>query len=302
MSRFLWSHWLASWPALIIYAAVAGVHLAGLRRLLSGGDPADPAASRRATIREAAVFQGGLLLALLVIVSPLGYWSGIYLWVRALGDLTLAFVAPGLIVLGAPWPALARGLGRPAPGASDAPGPRPWWLRWPVATVVAFNVIWLGGHLTVAFDRVPVSRLAAGAEYVLYLGGGILFWLQLIGSRPGGAADRHRGRGHRPGHGADLRRERGLPGLRQPMASRDDRPRRSAAVRRDPVDGHPAPRDRRRGRRAQPVAQRRGFSRALGRLRPSAGPARPGRTSSGLAVPSQIPMTVISPRQRIRSR
>jgi cytochrome c oxidase assembly factor CtaG len=184
MSRFLWSHWLASWPALIIYAAVAGVHLAGLRRLLSGGDPADPAASRRATIREAAVFQGGLLLALLVIVSPLGYWSGIYLWVRALGDLTLAFVAPGLIVLGAPWPALARGLGRPAPGASDAPGPRPWWLRWPVATVVAFNVIWLGGHLTVAFDRVPVSRLAAGAEYVLYLGGGILFWLQLIGSRP----------------------------------------------------------------------------------------------------------------------
>ena len=112
-------------------------------------------------IREAAVFQGGLLLALLAVVSPLGYWSGIYIWVRALQDLTLAFVAPGLIVLGAPWSALARCLGRPAPGASDATGPRPWWLRWPVATVVAFNVIWLGGHLTVAFDRVPVSRAAA---------------------------------------------------------------------------------------------------------------------------------------------
>jgi len=180
MSRFLWSHWSASWPVLVLYAAVAGAHLFGLRRLLSGGDPA----GRRATIREAAVFQGGLLLALLAIVSPLGYWSGIYLWVRALGDLTLAFVAPGLIVLGAPWPALARGLSRPAPRASDAPGPRPWWLRWPVATVVAFNVIWLVGHLTVAFDRVPVSRAAAAAEYVLYLGGGILFWLQLIGSRP----------------------------------------------------------------------------------------------------------------------
>jgi cytochrome c oxidase assembly factor CtaG len=184
MSRFLWSHWSASWPVLVIYAAVAGAHLAGLRRLLSGGDLADPPAGRRATIREAAVFQGGLLLALLVIVSPLGYWSGIYLWVRALDDLTLAFMAPGLIVLGAPWPALARCLGRPAPGAADAPGPRPWWLRWPVATVVAFNVIWLGGHLTLAFDRVPVSRAAAAAEYVLYLGGGILFWLQLIGSRP----------------------------------------------------------------------------------------------------------------------
>src|SRR5580704_17372725 len=95
MSRFLWSHWSASWPALIIYAAVAGAHLAGLRRLLSGGDPADPPAGRRATIREAAVFQGGLLLALLVIVSPLGYWSRIYIWVRALDDLTLAFMVPG---------------------------------------------------------------------------------------------------------------------------------------------------------------------------------------------------------------
>ena len=177
--RFVLGHWSASWPVLVIYAAVAGAHLAGLRRLLSDGD----AAGRRATIREAAVFQGGLLLALLVVVSPLGYWSGIYMWVRALNDLTLAFVAPGLIVLGAPWSALARGLGR-APGASDATGPRPWWLRWPVVTVVAFNVIWLGGHLTLAFDRVPVSRAAAVAEYVLYLGGGILFWLQLIGSRP----------------------------------------------------------------------------------------------------------------------
>jgi cytochrome c oxidase assembly factor CtaG len=180
MSRFLWSHWSANWPVLVLYAAVACAHLVGLRRLLSGGDQA----GRRAMIREAAVFQGGLLLALLIVVSPLGYWSGIYMWVRALADITLAFVASGLIVLGAPWSALARCLGRPAPGASDAAGPRPWWLRWPVATVVAFNVIWLGGHLTVAFDRVPVSRAAAVAEYVLYLGGGILFWLQLIGSRP----------------------------------------------------------------------------------------------------------------------
>jgi cytochrome c oxidase assembly factor CtaG len=185
--RFVLGHWSANWPVLVIYAAVAGAHLTGLRRLMSDGDPADPAdppAGRRAMIREAAVFQAGLLLALLVIVSPLGYWSRIYMWVRALDDLTLAFVAPGLIVLGAPWSALARCLGRPAPGASDATGRRRWWLRWPVAAVVVFNVIWLGGHLTVVFDRVPVNSAAAAAEYVLYLGGGILFWLQLIGSRP----------------------------------------------------------------------------------------------------------------------
>ena len=72
MSRFLWSHWSASWPVLIIYAAVAGVHLAGMLRLLSRRPPA----GRRAVIREAVVFQGGLLVAAAAIVSPLGYWSG----------------------------------------------------------------------------------------------------------------------------------------------------------------------------------------------------------------------------------
>ena len=185
MSRFLSSHWSASWPVLIVYAAVAGVHLAGLRRLLSADKSADSAAAdRRATIREAAVFQGGLLLALLAIVSPIGYWSGVYIWVRALQGLTLAFVAPGLIVLGAPGPALARGLGRPVPRGTDPAGPPPWWLRWPVATVLAFNVIWVAWHLTALFDRVPSSRVATVAEHLLYLGAGTLFWLQLIGSWP----------------------------------------------------------------------------------------------------------------------
>ena len=175
------AHWSAVWPVIAIYAVVAGAHLAGTLR----GGP-DGTASRPAPMREAVVFQAGLLLAMLAIVSPLRYWSGIYIWVRAIQDLVLAVVAPGLIVLGAPWPALARCLGRRQPGR-EAPGDataRPWWLRWPVATAVAFNVIWLGWHVPALFDRVPVSAAAAAAEYVLYFGAGILFWLQVIGSRP----------------------------------------------------------------------------------------------------------------------
>jgi putative membrane protein len=176
------AHWSAAWPAAVIYLAVAGAHLAGTLR---GGLHA----GRRAVIGEAALFQGGLLLALLAIVSPLRYWSGIYIWVRAIQDLVLAIVAPGLIVVGAPWPALARSVGRRQIGQhtphGPAAGPRqPWWLRWPLATVVAFNVIWLGWHLPALFDKVPASAAAAALEYVLYLGAGILFWLQLIGSRP----------------------------------------------------------------------------------------------------------------------
>jgi putative membrane protein len=178
------AHWSAVWPAAAIYLAVAGAHLAGTLRGGLGG-----AAGRRAVIGEVALFQGGLLLALLAIVSPLRYWSGIYIWVRAVQDLVLAIVAPGLIVVGAPWPALARFVGRRQIGQQVLDGPaagqrRPWWLRWPLATVVAFNVIWLGWHLPALFDTVPASAAAAALEYVLYLGAGILFWLQLIGSRP----------------------------------------------------------------------------------------------------------------------
>jgi putative membrane protein len=165
------SHWSVNWPALIVYAVLAGAHLTGLGRLLAGGGaPAD----RRTMTREAALFQGGILLALLAVVSPLGYQAGVFIWVRAVQDLVLAVVAPGLIVLGAPWPAFgARQTSRPG-----------WWLRWPLATVAAFNVIWVAWHLPALYDRLPSSPGAQAADYVLYLAAGTLFWLQLIGSRP----------------------------------------------------------------------------------------------------------------------
>lgn len=169
------SHWSASWPALIVYAVLAGAHAAGVLRLRARGDWAG-----RPQWREAALFQGGLLLALLAIVSPLGHESGVFIWVRAVQDLILAIVAPGMIVLGAPWPAF---------GAREASGPR-WWLRWPAAAVVAFNVVWVAWHLPALFDRVPAGGAVAAAEYVLYLGAGTMFWLQVIGSRPWSPAAR----------------------------------------------------------------------------------------------------------------
>jgi cytochrome c oxidase assembly factor CtaG len=184
----LLAHWSAVWPVIAIYLVVAGAHLAGTLR--GGPDAAASPAGRSAVTREAALFQAGLLLALLAIVSPLRHWSGIYIWVRAVQDLVLAVVAPGLVVVGAPWPALARclGLRQPGPRESAACAPArsrtPWWQRWPVITVVAFNVIWLGWHVPVLFDRAVASPAAAAVEYAVYLGAGILFWLQLVGSRP----------------------------------------------------------------------------------------------------------------------
>ena len=132
---------LAHWSASLAGAGPstwrsAGAHLAGTAP--AAGLAAQ--AGRRAVISEAALFQAGLLLALLAIVSPLRYWSGIYIWVRALQDLVLAVVAPGLIVVGAPWPALARSVaGRRSasrcwtarqPGSGRPGGCGGRWPRW----------------------------------------------------------------------------------------------------------------------------------------------------------------------------
>ena len=76
---------------------------------------------------------------------------------RALQFILLAVVAPGLMVLGAPWRPLrrafrpgARGAGDPvtAPVPSpDRDGRRPWLVRYPVVAVAVVNAVWIGWQL-----------------------------------------------------------------------------------------------------------------------------------------------------------
>jgi len=177
-------HWSASWPALIAYVLAAGWHLAGLRRLLavnSTGPNRAGTPGGRQLRREAALCQLGLLLVLLALVSPVGYFASLYIWVRALQMLLVGVAGPGLIVLGAPWTALRLALGKPAP-ASDHH--QPWLMSRPVLAVVAANVLWIGWQIPVLFDAARADSAAALAEHVSYLAAGLLFWLQMISSRP----------------------------------------------------------------------------------------------------------------------
>jgi putative membrane protein len=193
------SHWSANVAVLAGCLAVAAVHLAGLRGLRAdahrGGAPLP-----RGLAREAAAFYGGMLAVLLALVSPLAYWSGTFIWVRALQDILLGVVAPSLIVLGAPWLVLRRGLGRAAGRRTEpvvaeaeqavaaAAGPPPWAqprLRsWPVAVTVLFNVVWCGWYLPALYDAGLHYPVVLAAQAISYLVVGVLFWLQLIGSRP----------------------------------------------------------------------------------------------------------------------
>ena len=181
--------WSASWPALGCYGVVAAAHLAGLARL-PGRAPS--------RAREAVAFQSGLLLALLTLVSPAGYWADRFLWIRALQFILLAVVATGLMVLGAPWRPLrrafrpgARGAGDPvtAPVPSpDRDGRRPWLVRYPVVAVAVVIAVWIGWQLPALAGAARANAAVAFAYHGTVVAAGLLFWLQLIGSRPVGPA------------------------------------------------------------------------------------------------------------------
>jgi cytochrome c oxidase assembly factor CtaG len=193
----VFEHWSASWPALGCYLVIAAVHLFGLWRLLAG---ADRGPRFRELTYQAIVFQAGLLLALLALVSPVGYLSDVYIWVRGLQFLLLALTAPGLIVLGAPWLALRaafrRPPGSPRAGEPGQPGTRlvplegklparpPWLLARPILAVVIVNLVWLAWQLPRPFDSARGSSLIASAEHATIMLAGVVLWLQLIGSAP----------------------------------------------------------------------------------------------------------------------
>ena len=183
------SHWSANAAVLAVVAVVVAVHARGLR-----GVAADARRTGEGTPRglgwEAAAFYGGLLAVVLALLSPLAYWSHLYIWVRSLQDILLANVATVFLVLGAPWLVLRRGLefrrSRPDrrrdAGASERPAASR--ARLAVGTVVAFNVVWCGWHLPPLYDGALRYPAVDAAEVVSYLGLGVAFWLVLIGSRP----------------------------------------------------------------------------------------------------------------------
>lgn len=172
--------------------------------------------------RDAVLVQGGLLVALLTLVTPLSYWSQVFIWVRATQDILLAFIAPALIAVGRPWLVMHRpGSAAPSPAersdlaerpdlaersdlaepsdpafegneeailAGDIPEPEQIWPRafWPLAAVVLFNLAWLSWHVPAAFDLVQRNSAVRAAEHACYFGVGTWFWLEVAGPRASG--------------------------------------------------------------------------------------------------------------------
>lgn len=197
---FLISHWAAPPGVLVPVLLTAAVHARGLRRTTAGHSsagrrsPGPPSARRRQRGREALLFYSGLATVLLALVSPIDYWSGVDFWPHMLQHLILIFIAAPLIVLGAPWLPMLRGLPArprrkllrlvyttPAGGRVRAALHA---LGHPVVAVAAFLTVFLVWHLTVMYDLTLANPYVHDLEHVCFLVIGVWLWSQLVGSYP----------------------------------------------------------------------------------------------------------------------
>lgn len=184
------THWSLD-PFLVVVAVLVALHEVGLSRLAGRSTPARIARRRRASYR----FYGGLGLLALAVASPLDHYADEYFFVHMIEHLLLMFFGPMLIVASAPWVPLSfglpvgwrRGIGRAlilsawaAPLRALGRLARNGWF-----CVIAINAAMVLWHVPALFDLAEensaVHIVLMHGSFILF---GVLFWLQLMPSRP----------------------------------------------------------------------------------------------------------------------
>lgn len=178
-------HWTVP-PLAVVLVLTLAAHEYGRRRLARlGGEHRTARAARR----QAWLLRTGLGWGVLMLVSPLGYWSHALLPARA--GLVLGFsclVAP-LVVLGAPWTAFAAAIAatrrpsRRGPDGENRPPGRPA-PAGPVAATAVFLGALLVWQVPAVLDPSAGSAALWSVQIACYLAAGILLWLQLVASHP----------------------------------------------------------------------------------------------------------------------
>jgi putative membrane protein len=188
--RYLTDHWSFD-PFIIVVAILVVWHEIGLARLARRSRP-DRTRERRL---RSWLFYGGLAVLLLTVASPIDYWADSYFFVHMIQHLLLMFVAPTLVVAGAPWQPLLDGLpGRTGQAVTRGTLRGNWsrplravggFLLRPWVAITLFSVVMIAWHLPVLFDLSSSNQavhiwLMHGSFFVA----GVLFWLQFIPSPP----------------------------------------------------------------------------------------------------------------------
>jgi cytochrome c oxidase assembly factor CtaG/putative copper export protein len=164
---------------------LAGLYVAGVRRLRGRGDAWPPGRSTAWLL--------GCLALLVVTSSGIGRYAPAMFSVHMGQHMVLNMLVPILLVLGAPVTLLLRAL--PAAGSGAPPGPREWVLsavHSPVARLLShplvalalfvgsFYVLYFSGLFDVALE----SHWAHIAMNVHFLAVGLLFFWPIVGVDP----------------------------------------------------------------------------------------------------------------------
>ena len=143
--------------------------------------------SVRFPVWRLVAFLGGLAALCIAIASPLDAFSGLLLSAHMVQHFLLMFVAPPLILLGAPLLPLLRGL--PRGFVHDGLGPFLTWsvlrrfgnaLTHPAVCGLAMVVSLCGWHLPAAFDLALRSPGLHKLEHACFFGTSLLFWWPVV--------------------------------------------------------------------------------------------------------------------------
>lgn len=176
-------------------AVVAGIGLAalvywrGLRYSRCHG------MAGRLTRGHVVSFAAGLLALGLALESPIDLWSVQYLWVHMVQHVILTMVVAPLLVLGAPALPLLRGVPLGIRRYVLQSAGRQGWVHrtWrgishPLASPVGAWCLFVGDfavwHLPPLYDLTLEQAAVHYLEHLLFLVTAILFWAQVIPSRP----------------------------------------------------------------------------------------------------------------------
>lgn len=187
---YLFRHWSFD-PLVIIVAITVAANELGLHRLRQHS----VLARSRRRRRNSLIFYAGLASLLVAICSPVDYWSSRYFFVHMIEHVIIVFLAPVLVVAGAPWIPLMfalpvktrRKVGRFFYLSKKARVLRVIgrFIRSPWVAIISFNAAMLVWHVPALFDLSERNQLVhVWAMHTSFFVTGVLFWLQIIESYP----------------------------------------------------------------------------------------------------------------------
>src|SRR5262245_12344092 len=132
-------------------------------------------------------FLFGLAVVIIAIASPLDAFAGLLLVAHMIQHLLLLMVAPPLILYGAPYLPILRGL----PSRVLKHGAGPFlashglqkfgrWLTHPLVCWLTFTITSLTWHLPKFYELALSTHFWHQVEHLCFLGAALLFWWPVI--------------------------------------------------------------------------------------------------------------------------